>query len=152
MSSTSDSSGPADDDGIVAPWDEEGWKRRHLDRIFEGDALDLIIQAERGPKWLNPILFYDRTSSVTYGALRHNPYLNLIGSAFILIMGVFLATKLWQTPVLLVLSSVFFGGIALFVDTLSVLQIPSWHRARKAVKEYCERTGTPWPSELDIIG
>lgn len=116
-------------------------------RAARDPKLDAIIQAQ-GRNGKNPMGVYAEQKLYSSTA-RHNPYLNIVIAVLLLALGIFIATKVsdfWPWVIL---------GITIALVLVIVIQnavrAPSWHRARKAAKEYVKKHGGEVPEELDIL-
>jgi hypothetical protein len=81
--------------------------------------------------------------------VMHNPYLNLPLVVVFIGVGVFMLGKLDEVPGWIVfpfVDLVCLAGLALLVSAAA--RIPSWHRARRAAREYVEQHGGRFPPDL----
>lgn len=78
----------------------------------------------------------------------HNPYLQLPVALMAALAGLFLFIQLSGSLVWAALAGGFFWLAAVLLLFVSIRRIPSWHRARRLVREYVKRTSSEFPQEL----
>lgn len=131
---------------VQAPWSSKGWYADEIRRGRDPEILRIYEVAGRGK--VNPIGYREGTPALAVSPATHNPWLRLplalIGAG----AGAFLFVQLSASPVWAWLAGGAFWAIAVLIIVTAIRQIPSWHRARRMVREYLAEHPGKFPLEL----
>ncbi len=130
----------------TAPWSDKGWYGDQSRRRISPEIRQLIEQEGRG-RW-NPVLYYEGRAALAWSPAFHNPYFAAgIGAGFLAI-AVFLFVQMRGVPWLAALVGGLFFVASVTIVALNIRRVPSWHRARRSVRNHIARHGGTFPYEL----
>lgn len=132
--------------GMTPPWSKNGWYGDEVRRSRDPAITEIIRNAGRGRVAASG--FERGRPGLDVSPASHSPYILIFWCTVFVAFGFFLFVQLSETAWLAwVVAGIFWLG-ALIGFASAMRQIPSWHRARRDVKEYLRHHEGSFPQEL----
>ncbi len=144
---------PESGESNVAPSDPSGWYGQHA-RSRRDPVIQEIIRTSGSDK-VNPIGYNESdipAVSITMSSVSHNPYMYLVPCGALVGAGFFFLSVLSPPLWVALATAVGCWSVALWVLVKALQRIPSWHRARRRVREYLAENPGRFPNELRWFG
>lgn len=139
---------PADGDvpRVIPPWSDSGWYGQETRKRLDPELRALILSAGLGK--VNPIGYFPGMPAAVWSGAAHNPYTAILVGTIALATGIFMFVQMIAVLWAAIAAGGVFFALGLMIVVPSVRRVPSWHRARKLVRDFVVETGRPYPKEL----